>query len=436
MWKKKLVWKNTSLQFEVITPEDIVEEVNAQRDTFSFKASFKDPDSAHVVNEIELTIKRSFVNLPPKLLQPEDIKPDPEPAWAVADFDPGSMMPEPREYHENEANMSKASGLTKLEKSWSSDDTVSGQKKRNDEANGDVVSADRSAPPQGQGSPKKISLKVIDESSREMVFSVSPSTKLRKLMMNYSKRLELDVSCFKFIFDGRRILEDETVKQLEMEDGDTINVVSNVSPMVTLARDHDTEIQLDKSTLIRDRPSLPDSNDNIETKSSSQTKKEGMEHAHKFRIGDLVWVFSTIKENPPLPGKICMPPQDVKRPPIKHQMHCVQFFGGNVICWIEEFRIKDYYEQLKDTLFVKNKPTKQMSQALQSLKSRDTKGRSTESEEKEKSDARVRGALPAANKKLEKSEAKKREANDSDSSASGPSSTKMARVTQTKAIGF
>jgi len=312
---------------------------------------------------------------------------------------------------------------------------VSGQKKRNDEANGDVVSADRSAPPQGQGSPKKISLKVIDESSREMVFSVSPSTKLRKLMMNYSKRLELDVSCFKFIFDGRRILEDETVKQLEMEDGDTINVVSNVSPMVTLARDHDTEIQLDKSTLIRDRPSLPDSNDNIETKSSSQTKKEGMEHAHKFRIGDLVWVFSTIKENPPLPGKICMPPQDVKRPPIKHQMHCVQFFGGNVICWIEEFRIKDYYEQLKDTLFVKNKPTKQMSQALQSLKSRDTKGRSTESEEKEKSDARVRGALPAANKKLEKSEAKKREANDSDSSASGPSSTsptKRARVTKTQ----
>jgi len=281
-------------------------------------------------------------------------------------------------------------------------------------------------------------LKVIDECSREMVFSVSPSTKLRKLMMNYSRRLELDVSCFKFIFDGRRILEDETVKQLEMEDGDTINVVSNVSPMVTtLARDHDTEIQLDKSTLIRDRPSLPDSNDNIETKSSSQTKKEGMEHAHKFRIGDLVWVFSTIKENPPLPGKICMPPQDVKRPHINHQMHCVQFFGGNVCAWIEEFRIKDYYEQLKDTLFVKNKPAKQMSQALQ-LKSRDTNGRSPESEEKEKSDARVRGALPAANKKLEKSEAKKREANDSDSSASGPSSTKMARVTQTqtKAVGF
>ena len=187
MWKKKLVWKNTSLQFEVITPEDIVEEVNAQRDSFSFKASFKDPDSAHVVNEIELTIKRNFVNLPPNLLQPENIK------------------PEPREYHEKEVTMSKASELTKLKSD--ADDTVLEQKKRKDEVNGDVLSADRSSPPQGQGSPKKISLKVIDECSREMVFSVSPSTKLRKLMMNYSKRLELDVSCFKFIFDGRRILE-------------------------------------------------------------------------------------------------------------------------------------------------------------------------------------------------------------------------------------
>ena len=265
MWKKKLIWKNISLQFEAITPEDIEEEVNAQRDTFSFKASFKDPDSAHVVNEIELTIKRNFVNLSPNPLQPKDIK------------------PEPREYYEKEATMSKAPGLTKFEKS--SDDTVLEQKKRIDEDNGDVVSADpgflegrviqtrdkftelqiqkqkqrseqqqrgyddlenddgrdlpewsdqmlievaneqdATPPPtladrsalsrveeRGKAiaranSSKKISLKVIDECSREMVFSVSPSTKLRKLMMDYSRRLELDVSCFKFIFDGRRIL--------------------------------------------------------------------------------------------------------------------------------------------------------------------------------------------------------------------------------------
>ena len=47
----------------------------------------------------------------------------------------------------------------------------------------------------------KIDLKVIDESLCEMLFSVGTSSKLGKLIQNYSKRLDLDVSCFKFIFD-------------------------------------------------------------------------------------------------------------------------------------------------------------------------------------------------------------------------------------------
>ena len=95
-----------------------------------------------------------------------------------------------------------------------------------------------------------------------------------------------------------------------MEDGDTINVVPNVSPIVTCtesqiqqkdkvttqAKDHVTEHQLDKRTLIRDRQSLPDSNDNVETKSSSQTKNEEMrvKHTHKFIFGDPV--FAKIKK--------------------------------------------------------------------------------------------------------------------------------------------
>ena len=56
------------------------------------------------------------------------------------------------------------------------------------------------------------------------------------MMLNYSSRLELDVSCFKFIFDGRRIMEDETVRQLEMKDGDTINVVFNGISFVPLTK--------------------------------------------------------------------------------------------------------------------------------------------------------------------------------------------------------
>ena len=60
-----------------------------------------------------------------------------------------------------------------------------------------------------------------------------------------------------------------------------------------------------------------------------------------------------------------MPPQDVKRPAIKKQMHCVNFFGTNDFAWIEEFSIKDY-EQFKDT-FIKSKQTKQMSQAIEEI---------------------------------------------------------------------
>ena len=60
-----------------------------------------------------------------------------------------------------------------------------------------------------------------------------------------------------------------------------------------------------------------------------------------------------------------MPPQDVKRPAIKKQMHCVNFFGTNDFAWIKEFSIKGY-EQFKDT-FIKSKQTKQMSQAIEEI---------------------------------------------------------------------
>ena len=44
MWKKRLIWKNVTLQFEVGMPEDIEEEVNTQKDSFVLKQSVKDPD--------------------------------------------------------------------------------------------------------------------------------------------------------------------------------------------------------------------------------------------------------------------------------------------------------------------------------------------------------------------------------------------------------
>ena len=61
-----------------------------------------------------------------------------------------------------------------------------------------------------------------------------------------------------------------------------------------------------------------------------------------------------------------MPPGDVKRPAIKKQMHCVNFFGTNDFAWIEEFNIKHYLE-FKDQFKSNKKGGKQMVQALEEI---------------------------------------------------------------------
>lgn len=45
-----------------------------------------------------------------------------------------------------------------------------------------------------------------------------------KLKKSYSDRQGVPVNSLRFLFDGRRINDDETPKQLEMEDGDVIEV--------------------------------------------------------------------------------------------------------------------------------------------------------------------------------------------------------------------
>ena len=122
-------------------------------------------------------------------------------------------------------------------------------------------------------------MKVIDESNREMLFSVRTSTKLRKLMQNYSKRLGLNVSYFKFIFDGRRIIEDETVKQLEMEDGNIINMMFDGTSLglMTEPEKKDKEAKAKIQTEIHkydDRRILLDLNDNTPKKFLDSKEKD------------------------------------------------------------------------------------------------------------------------------------------------------------------
>lgn len=69
-----------------------------------------------------------------------------------------------------------------------------------------------------------IKLKVVGQDSNEIHFRVKMSTNMGKLKKSYAERVGVPVSSLRFLFDGRRINDDETPKALEMEQDDVIEV--------------------------------------------------------------------------------------------------------------------------------------------------------------------------------------------------------------------
>ena len=55
-----------------------------------------------------------------------------------------------------------------------------------------------------------------------------------KLKKSYSERVGVPVSSLRFLFDGRRINDDETPKALEMEQDDVIEVSIDVDDVLLL----------------------------------------------------------------------------------------------------------------------------------------------------------------------------------------------------------
>merc|ERR1712095_206218 len=74
------------------------------------------------------------------------------------------------------------------------------------------------------GETEYIKLKVVGQDSNEIHFRVKMTTQMGKLKKSYSERVGVPVSSLRFLFDGRRINDDETPKQLEMEQDDVIEV--------------------------------------------------------------------------------------------------------------------------------------------------------------------------------------------------------------------
>eukprot|EP00095_Tigriopus_kingsejongensis_P005229 snap_masked-scaffold585_size130225-processed-gene-0.8 protein:Tk05229 transcript:snap_masked-scaffold585_size130225-processed-gene-0.8-mRNA-1 annotation:"ubiquitin" len=75
-----------------------------------------------------------------------------------------------------------------------------------------------------KGVSEQLNLKVIGQDGQLIQFKIKKSTPFRKLMNAYCDRQKLSQSAMRFMFDGNRLLETDTPKSMDMEDGDTIEV--------------------------------------------------------------------------------------------------------------------------------------------------------------------------------------------------------------------
>ena len=67
-------------------------------------------------------------------------------------------------------------------------------------------------------------VRTIDENGSEISFSLKPTTPLGNLMQAYCNRQGMDMKNLRFMYDGKRIEGAQTPADIDMEDGDTIDV--------------------------------------------------------------------------------------------------------------------------------------------------------------------------------------------------------------------
>ncbi|XP_008295960.1 small ubiquitin-related modifier 1-like [Stegastes partitus] len=89
--------------------------------------------------------------------------------------------------------------------------------------------SDSEVKPSNQDSEEKkegeyIKLKVIGQDNTEIHFKVKMTTHLKKLKESYSKRQGVSSSSLRFLFEGNRVSDQHTPKELGMEDEDVIEV--------------------------------------------------------------------------------------------------------------------------------------------------------------------------------------------------------------------
>ena len=81
------------------------------------------------------------------------------------------------------------------------------------------------APTPGQTDDGSLELRVKSQRGDEVLFKVRPSTKLGKLMTAYCDQVGCDKRRTRFMFDGNRVVAEDTTLKLGMEDGDIIDAM-------------------------------------------------------------------------------------------------------------------------------------------------------------------------------------------------------------------
>uniref|UniRef100_A0A7S0T4E4 Ubiquitin-like domain-containing protein n=1 Tax=Erythrolobus madagascarensis TaxID=708628 RepID=A0A7S0T4E4_9RHOD len=71
----------------------------------------------------------------------------------------------------------------------------------------------------------QINLKVKDVDGNEVNFKIKRTTQLQKLMKAYSERLGANIQTYRFMFDGKRVENDDTPEKLDMDEGDCIDAM-------------------------------------------------------------------------------------------------------------------------------------------------------------------------------------------------------------------
>ena len=71
----------------------------------------------------------------------------------------------------------------------------------------------------------QLNLKVVTQDGSEIFFECKQTTPLQKLMNAFCQRQGVNSASVRFLFDGQRLNPQQTPQELEMEDGDVIDVM-------------------------------------------------------------------------------------------------------------------------------------------------------------------------------------------------------------------